>query len=73
MKLCKHPFCKHGVWFHYKGDEVLWLFPWRRVGKEKFVSLLFSGTGEFGDARFNSLRELDLAWDEFERAMALVA
>ena len=58
---------KHGIWFWRKGDEVLYLWPWARKnhGKGKFVSLLFSGTGEWGDATFSSLKELDSQWEEY--------
>jgi hypothetical protein len=53
-----------GVEFPYRGDTVIWLWPWRRDGLPKILSVGLSGTGEFGVARFNSLRELDLAWQE---------
>lgn len=53
---------KSGIWFHYKGDELCWLWPWMREGKGKYVSVGYSGTGQFGDARFNSLEE----YDQFE-------
>ena len=67
-KLMKHwvvraIFCtidKYGIWFPYKGDEVMWKWPWRRKHDPRpFVSLVFSGNGEFGDAAFWSLREID--------------
>jgi hypothetical protein len=57
---------KHGIWFWYKGDEVLYLWPWARKnhGRGKFISLLASGTGEWGDAQFHSLKELDEFWEK---------
>jgi len=62
-----------GIWFPYKGDEVLWTWPWRRDRGDgwkggPFISVGFSGTGEFGDARFNSLKELDEMWDDYFNA-----
>jgi len=63
----------HGVWFSYKGDEVLWTWPWTRAGKAPFISLGFSGNGDFGDARYWTLAELDKDWDGYfdaERQMA---
>lgn len=59
---------KAGVWFPYKGDEVLWRWPWRRKGLAPFTSTAFSGTGEWGDARFWSLRELDSQWEAYYTA-----
>jgi len=59
-----------GVWFLYKGDEVCWLFPWKRKhgrnrnlldgrlgGSRKYCSLL---SGSY----FNTLKEMDEFWDE---------
>lgn len=57
-----------GIDFPYKGDEVMWTWPWRRNGQPKYISLAFSGTGEFGDARFNTLQEIDAAWGAFENS-----
>lgn len=64
-----------GIWFPYKGDEVLWTWPWSRRerkgdnrGKAPFISIGFSGNGEFGDARFWTLKELDQSWEEYENA-----
>lgn len=57
---------RSGIWFWRKGDEILYLYPWVRKGKGKFVSLLASGTGEFGDASFFSLKELDKFWENCE-------
>ncbi len=62
---------KSGVEFFYKGDTVIWLWPWRRKDKKlKFISLFFSGTGEFGDAMFSSLKQLDEAWRDCEEALS---
>ena len=73
-KLCKTPlkwlFCSIdnlGVQFWYNGDEVIWLWPWKRRGY-KYISILASGTGEFGDATYNSLKEIDNFWAEYEEA-----
>jgi hypothetical protein len=51
-----------GVEFPHNGDAVIWLWPWQRDGKPKFISLGFTGTGEWGDARYNTLAESDRAW-----------
>ena len=54
-------FDKIGFDFWYRGDTVIW--SWK---KKKWVSLSFSGTGEFGDdACFDKLSDLDKMWDEF--------
>lgn len=59
-------FNKRDLEFQYKGDTVIWLYPWVRPEREKrFISLTFSGTGEFGDACYASLKELDKEWDDF--------
>ena len=57
-------FDKYGFEFFYNGDTVIWLWPWKRKDKEmKFVSLSFSGNGDFGDAVYKSLKELDNDWE----------
>lgn len=61
---------KHGIWFTHKGDEVMWTWPWRRGGLAPFISMSMSGTGEFGDARFRSLGELDDAWNGYFAAIS---
>jgi hypothetical protein len=61
---------KHGVEFPYRGDHIIWLWPWRRQGKPKYVSVGFSGNGDFGDASFFTLKEIDKRWDDFETACA---
>lgn len=48
------------LWFYYKGDEIGWNFK-----KKYWISIGFSGTGEFGDATFKSLKLLDKAWNEY--------
>lgn len=66
-----------GIWFPYNGDEVLWLWPWERQeregdnrGKAPFISLGFTGTGEWGDAKYWTLQELDRHWDEYFEALS---
>ena len=62
---------KFGVEFFYKGDSVIYLWYWRRKDKRlKFISINFSGTGEFGDSLFASLKDLDEAWKDYEAACA---
>ena len=41
-----------GVWFPRRGDEVLWVWPWKRRNGEAIVSLQWGGG-------FTSLRALD--------------
>jgi len=57
---------RFGIEFPYKGDHIIWSWWWRRHGKPKYISIGFSGNGDFGDARFSSLKEIDKMWDEFE-------
>lgn len=57
---------KSGIWFRYEGDEVLRL--WKKKGKFRYISLLCSGTGEFGDAMFEKLSDIDKFWDEYDEA-----
>lgn len=54
-----------GIEFWYKGDIVIWTWPWRRYNRGPFISLGFSGTGEWGDARYWTLDELDREWDMY--------
>ena len=57
---------KFGIDFWYKGDTVIWILPWKRKNrKERWISMGFSGTGEFGSAYFSSLAEMDKLWNEF--------
>ncbi len=39
-----------GICFDYKGDEIVWILPWKR---SKYMSVLWNGL------EFKSLRELD--------------
>lgn len=59
-----------GIEFSHGVDRVLWLWPWRRQGGPAFISIYLSGTGEFGDARFASLRELRDAWVELDARLS---
>lgn len=55
--------------FWYKGDNILWLWPWyKKEQSSRFISLLASGNGEFGDATFSSLKEIDKFWEEYYEA-----
>jgi hypothetical protein len=68
-------FGKSGIWFWRQGDEILWLYPWARKkyqGK-KYISMLFSGDGSFGDAAFYSLKEIDKTWGEYVDACKVIA
>lgn len=57
-------FTKDGIWFPYKGDEVMYIFPWKR---DKYLSLGFTGTGAFGDATFRTLHDMDVLWYNYEK------
>lgn len=58
-----------GIWFGRKWDEILYVWPWKRKDNGKFISMLASGTGEFGDASFSSLKELDQFWENLETSI----
>jgi len=48
-----------GISFPYHGDEVIWLWPWKREQKSlKFVSVLSEGT-------FASLEEVKKFWKDY--------
>lgn len=64
MKIGSYYFDEFGVEFKHNGDCVIWVWPWRRHGRPKYISIGLSGNGDFGDAHFNSLAELDKAWDQ---------
>jgi hypothetical protein len=52
-----------GVEFYYKGDSVIWLWPWKRTSKNrKWLSISF-------ECSFNTLKELDEYWDGYEKAI----
>ena len=53
---------KLGVEFPWNGDTIIWLWWWKRNGMPKYISVGFSGNGDFGDARFHTLAEIDAAW-----------
>lgn len=58
-----------GIQFRHKGDDVIWVWPWkRRKFSARFISLGFSGTGEFGDAVYSSLKQLDADWETYFEA-----
>jgi hypothetical protein len=51
-----------GIWFDYKGDEVCWMFPWKRNHKnKKYLSVLF-------ECEYSSLKEMDDAWEDYSKA-----
>lgn len=59
-------FCKDGIWFNYHGDELLWLWWWKRRtlpnGKEeKYVSMLCEGA-------FESLPDYWMFWGGYSEA-----
>jgi hypothetical protein len=52
-----------GIPFRYNGDYIILRYPWQK-GK-RWISILASGNGEFGDACFNSLKDIDDFWRSF--------
>lgn len=64
VRLCLHVSVDRiGIEFTRNGDTVIWLWWWRRNGLPKYISVGFTGNGNLGDARFNTLAEIDKAWD----------
>lgn len=56
--------CQSGIGFGHDGDEVIWLYPWRRSARQRaFLSISFEGT-------FATLRELDNLWEDYFAAGA---
>lgn len=51
-----------GVCFDYKGDEVEWVYPWKRENDmRKYFSISFG-------CNFESLAEIDKMWSDYEEA-----
>jgi len=45
-----------GICFDYKGDEIVWLFPWDRESwKQRYLSISFISV-------FRSLKDIDDMW-----------
>ena len=63
MNLIEFQIVRHGIWFSYKFDTVLWYFPWKRKERNgyKYATILTNGC-------FNSLAEIDKFWEEYENA-----
>ena len=56
---------KFGIEFRYKGDSVIYVWPWKRSKfKYRFLSISF-------EAYFVSLKELEEMWEEYFRATTL--
>lgn len=53
---------RDGVEFPYHGDSVIWLWPWRRT---RVGGIWLSISWE---CEFDSLREIDQAWEDFQEA-----
>ena len=51
---------KIGPEFYYRGDTIWW--SWK---KKKWISSGFSGDGSFGDACYDTLKDLDNNWKEY--------
>lgn len=65
IKLSKHKYiyiCRIGIGFSYKGDEVIWIYPWLRDKfNDRFESISFMRS-------YKSLHDLDVEWEEFIEA-----
>jgi hypothetical protein len=62
-------FLKRGILFSRKGDEIIYVYPrYRKTKMHKWISLGFSGNGDFGDAYFPSLKKMDEEWDAYFEA-----
>lgn len=61
FKYLKNAISRYGIWFYYKGEEVLWVFPWRRADGYRFVSLEFQ-------AGFHRLADIDRCWLDYFKA-----
>lgn len=55
-------FVSSGIEFKYKGDDVLFIYPWARLGDARYISWGCNGT-------FKTLKEIDAFWDEYDKAM----
>lgn len=59
---------KVGIWYiHAKGhpiheDEICWVWPWRRKGGHKILSIGCEGT-------FTSFKELNKFWEDYCEAV----
>jgi len=52
-----------GFVFDYRGDEVTWLWPWKRISQNrKWLSSTFECT-------FNYLKDLDELWNKYIESM----
>lgn len=50
---------KDYICFSYKGDEILYIYPWKREKfSHRFISIGCNGV-------FQSLKEIDIFWDEY--------
>jgi len=55
-------FTPWGILFYYKGDQVEWMYPWKRTNMSRpYLSSAFGVT-------LKSLKELDDLWDGYEEA-----
>ncbi len=52
-------FNRLGIDFPYRGDWVIWLWPWAKNRTHKYISVCSEG-------QFNSLLEIREFWDEYE-------
>jgi len=52
-----------GICFDHGGDEVVWIWPWKRENRtRKYISTGFN-------AVFHSLKEIDNLWKDYFKAM----
>lgn len=60
IKLLPMSYSRGIIWFYYRGDEIGWHFK-----KKHWISCGFSGTGEFGDAIYSTLKSMDKEWNDY--------
>lgn len=51
-----------GFLFDYKGDEITWIWPWRRINGKKWLSTIF-------EYETDTLKEIDKLWEDYLNAM----
>lgn len=66
MKIGSYYVTAAGVEFDHDGDNVLWIWPWKRSAwRRRYMSFGF-------DAVFESLEEVDREWEGYFQAIAVL-
>ncbi len=59
---------KLGIDFHCYFDDVVYKWPWKQQNEyDKWISLGFTGTGEFGDMTYPDLKSIRKDWEEYAK------